>query len=178
MEERTVKPGDTLEFSVWYNAAKILDPEFRFGDQCTEPMANICLSAGLKLGAVTYEVLQPGDERVPAVPRWLESVPGVLPRLLVATGVAEFPSSLESAGLVNDLDPKDLERLRAITRRKHQEFFPGAPVFKDHECDTMINAMGEQVVLETLRQFRQEKVVVGTLAQVSRRSKTNGQLKS
>ena len=151
-----MRPGDALEFSVWYNAAKILDPEFRFGDQCREPMENICASAGLKCGPVSFTVLKPGDDRVPPVPKWLENVRGVLPRLLVGTATAEFPSSTESPGLVQDLDKSDLEKLRAITRRKHQEFFPGSPPFRDYECDTMINAMGMEVVLQTLRQLKSD----------------------
>ncbi len=154
-----IRLGQRLEYSLWYNAAKCLDGISEFGDQCVEPMINQCASYGFKCGEPTFSVLKPGDPRVPEVPFWLRMESGALPRLLVAEATVEvLPSSERAGGLVYDLDRKDLERLRAITRRVHKKYYPHSPVFTDEECDTMINSMGEEVVLDTLRQFKNSEI--------------------
>lgn len=150
-----IRLGQLLEFSLWYNAAKCMDGITEFGDQCLEPMINSCASYGFKLGQPKFSVLKPGDPRVPEVPFWLRAQSGALPRLLVAEARVLVLSSAERAGgLVYDLDKKDLERLRHITREAHRKHFPNAEPFTDVECDTMINSMGEEVVMDSLRQLR------------------------
>lgn len=53
---------------------------------------------------------------------------------------------------VADIDPKDLERLRIILRRIHQQYNPGKPTLSNERCDQFINQNGPDAALAALRE--------------------------
>ena len=75
------------------------------------------------------------------------------PRLLVATARILGPKVQKKPvpELTHDLDKKDLNYLRRIVKAAWSRQFPDKPPFQDHECDTIINHMGMEVVQEQLR---------------------------
>jgi hypothetical protein len=117
----------------------------------------------------------PGEERVPPVPGHI-SGPGV--RLLVceATVVASLKADIvKSTGFVHDLDKRDLERLRQITRAAHQKAQPMERLLTDAECDAVIEEIGPQSALATVREgVGITRSIRGRLAEVGARAELRG----
>ncbi len=140
-----------IEFAIWYDANEHLDPINSCGESIKDALDAICVKNKVGHGKISYEILKPGDDRVPPVPRWLETTNGVIPRLLVAT--AETSSHLYQGpmGIVGDLDKKDIARLRVIVQRVHRKFHPKTTPLTDPECDRIIDQQGIEVVMDQLR---------------------------
>ena len=145
-----IRPGDEIEQAIWYDANTCIDPVGKYGESVKEVIESMCAKSNVVHTGISYKVLKPGDDRVPTVPRWLEKIPGAVPRLLIATTQAKVRIITQS-GISNDLDKKDLEKLRAITRRKYKEFNPLEKELTDQECDRFIDTLGMEVVLDQLR---------------------------
>lgn len=141
-----------IELAIWYNAADLLDPIGAFGASVEEALVQICHRKNVVCGKISYEILRPGDDRVPPVPRWLEQIENVAPRLLFARTRGVVSSFVRrSLGLVDDLDEKDKIRLRVLTRNKHQQMHPDLLLLTDQQCDVLINQLGMEVIIEQLR---------------------------
>lgn len=151
-----MKKGQVLEHAVWYNEDSERNPVKNVGPTIRDVLKEIADNYNLQIGKVSFKILHPHDERVPEVPKWLAHIEGVVPRLLVATAQVKKTHVRRKTvpDLVHDLEPDDLELMRAITRRKFAEFFPYAPTFEDYECDTMINALGMEVVMDELKKAK------------------------
>lgn len=146
-----MKPGDNLEWALWYNATEHpVDPISTCRDTIEEMMDVSCKKHNLTHGKVTFEILKPGEDRVPEVPNWLEQQKGSMPRLIVVHSVAEEIIK-SNTGILGDLDKKDIARLRLATRRIHKQYHPKAEELSDQECDYIIDQMGIEVVMEQLR---------------------------
>lgn len=140
-----------LEFAVWYDANKHLTPVETVRDSFSEIIDYFCETMGLSRGSIDFDILKPGDDRVPEVPRWLEQVHKVVPRLLVVTASVS-PRVVESQGdMTTELDTTDLTILRGITRRQHRKANPEAGPLTDQQCDKIIDELGMDVVLSQLR---------------------------
>jgi len=143
--------GSEIEAAIWYDAGNCIDPVNDFGDSIKEGISQMCLKHSVVCGGTEYEVLKPGDDRVPRVPKWLEKIDGSIPRLLVArTRIIATASVQNSIGIIGDLDHKDVMRLRALTRMKYQQLNPGSGKLTDQQCDEIIDTLGLEVVLEQL----------------------------
>ena len=140
-----------IEFAIWYDANEHLDPINSCGESIKDALDAICVKNKIGHGKISYKILKPGDDRVPSVPRWLETTNGAIPRLLVAT--TETSSCLYQGpmGIVGDLDKKDVARLRIIVRRVHHKFHPKTTSLTDSECDRIIDQQGMEVVMDQLR---------------------------
>ena len=139
-----------LEFAIWYNANEHSDIINSCSKSIIDVLDTICTKNNTHHDEVNFEILKPGDDRVPQVPRWLEIIDGVCPELLVATtkvigNVQEVP-----IGITGDLDKKDLARLRIITQREFRMQYPSAIPLTDHECDQIIDKLGLDVVMDQL----------------------------
>ncbi len=55
------------------------------------------------------------------------------------------------ARLTDDLEPKDLDRMRHITRQAYRHRWPGKPDLTDQQTDDIINAVGPESAIKTLR---------------------------
>lgn len=143
--------GDEYETGVWYDANEWINPIAQCGKDLEDAIRHLCSNYRVRCGDIEFEVMKPGDSRVPEVPRWLESKTGVVPRLLVARTTIVGSVVNYSTGILADLDKKDLIKLRAITKRAHKVHFPKTPELSDEECDSIIDQLGMEVALESLR---------------------------
>ena len=145
------EPDNELEIAIWYDANEHLDPINSCSESIKDLLEIMCTKRKVIRGGVSYEVLYPGDDRVPPVPHWLENINGVVPRLLVATSEIVSSGQQEPIGIIGDLDKKDIARLRIITRRAHHRSYPHDTRLADHECDQIIDKLGLEVVMDQLR---------------------------
>ncbi len=145
-----IESDDDLEVSLWYDANVHSDPINSCSESIGDMLDLICKKNGVVHGNIRYEILKPEDDRVPPVPRWLENINGVIPRLLVAITKVTRDLHQESRGMSGDLDKKDLKRLRSITRREHRMAHPNTTPLTNRECDQFIDRLGLEVVLEQL----------------------------
>jgi len=156
MEEPKSQIGDTLEMAIWYN------------DQHPQEYANavkgiyLALTKteekyGLRLGPVDFEVLDPGDERVPKPDPKFSGTP----KLLVgfAAVVKLVPVTIgEDIGFTEDLDNEALQRLRGVTQGAYLKGKPpDHPPLTDEQLDTIINEVGPEVALKTLHSGNDER---------------------
>lgn len=89
----------------------------------------------LKLGPLSFEIKQPGQDRVPQVP---DHISGPDVRLLIATAEVLGFEDVHKASFVGDLSEADLRKLRGITRRKLGHKGP----MTDAQCDQVIDRLG------------------------------------
>lgn len=149
-----IRTGTVLELSLWYDAAKTLDTA-GLREQLSEAFGRKVEQNRVRTSPLSFSTLNPGDDRVPKVPLWLENEKGSLPRLLHAEAVVLGSSEVlpVEQGLTGDLDKKDLAKLRRATRRAHKKSRPNESRLTDIECDTIIDAAGIEVVLEQLKKL-------------------------
>lgn len=145
------KLGSEMEFSIWYDANEHLDPINSCSESMGDALDAICVKNKIGHGKISYEILKPGDDRVPLVPLWLENIDGAIPRLLVATTETSNCLYQGPMGIIGDLDKKDIARLRVIVQRVHQKFHPKTTPLNDQECDRIIDQQGMEVVMDQLR---------------------------
>jgi len=140
-----VKPGDVYEAALWYNSEKPTERlEAEHGVRVAMSRESVALSP------ITFKDMTPGEDRVPEVPPHFTGQP----RLLVgsATVARIYQKAMDSApGFIHDLDVKELLSLRKITRRVHSKRWPRASTLTDPQCDAIINELGPQAALKTLR---------------------------
>lgn len=93
---------------------------------------------------------KPGEDRVPPVPQHIEKNAGDLSliRLLTVEAIVDGVYVHTESMLTTNLEPKDLERLRVITRRARLKTHP-IPL-TDAECDEVINELGPEAAVEAL----------------------------
>ncbi len=145
-----VKVGDPLELAIWFDAEETKDPITKVRDSIEEVFSAFSETKKVKCGEITFRILKPGDDRVPDVPMWLETKKGAKPSLLVATAPTSTFESKKPQGILGDLDKKDIERLRVITRNAHIKHYPYQQPLTNEECDQIIDVMGMEVVQEQL----------------------------
>lgn len=130
-----MKPGDLAECSIWITGTESEAMLRQWKSDCPYLMSRSEGEPFLKLGPISFEIKRPGDDRVPQVP---DHIAGPDVRLLVATAeVLGFETSKHSS-FVDELSPRDLERLRAATRRQHGK----RGHLTDAMCDQIIDQMG------------------------------------
>lgn len=144
-----MKPGDTLATALWYNPER--EHEYaRAREGVEEGLRLTAESEGFLLGPVAYESVGPEDPRLPAPPKHMRhSVKALIGEAEVLCRKPVF--RLEERRFVGELERRDLERLRAITRRRHAERFPGADPLSDDACDDIIEEIGPEAAFDALR---------------------------
>ena len=134
--------GDTLEVALWYNA-----------DQPGEQQSakhGIYKALGitedqqaLEIGPISFEDLEPGDERCPLPnPDFAGR-----PRLMVGFALVvklNTQSIGTEVGFSKDLDPHDLTKLRRLTQRAYQKENRGAHPLTDEQLDEYIDDTGPE----------------------------------
>ena len=145
-----IEPGRELEIAIWYDANKYLDPMNSCDESIKDMLDIVCAKNKVVRADIDYEILKPGDDRVPPIPRWLEIVDGVVPRLFVATAKIVSNVHQEPIGIIGDLDKKDIIKLRFITKREYHKVHPNSTPLTNHECDQIIDKLGMQIVLDQL----------------------------
>ena len=140
----TLRPGDALETAIWMDGTETEELKSRFERDLQATLAGMAADQGVIIGPLMMVEKKPGEDRVPPVP---DGVQGMNVRLLVgeARVVGQLPTEAPW-NFVMDLDSKDLRRLRKLTRR-------AAPSsLTDEECDEIINEIGPDSALRTLRE--------------------------
>ncbi len=140
-----------LELAIWYDANKHSDIINLCSESVIDVLDTVCTKNDTRHDDVNLEILKPGDDRVPPVPRWLELTDGAIPRLLVATTRVISNVPQVPVGIIGDLDKKEIARLRVITCREHQKIYPNDVPLTDEECDQIIDKFGLEVVMDQLR---------------------------
>lgn len=140
-----IKPGDVLEMGIWMDGRETEEMKVRF----SEDLAKALTSVPAILGPLVMKEMRPGDDRVPPPPEGLQG-----PDVRFLVGEAEVVGLIEpdEGYFVGDLEPKDLERLRAILKRVHQQYNPGKPELSTEKCDEYINQNGPDAALAALRE--------------------------
>jgi hypothetical protein len=142
-----MKIGDMIESAMWITGDEPQTLRRQYERDVNNAITSLCEENGLEHGPVKFIEKHPSDDRVPDVP---EHVQGSRVRLLVAETEIVGKRPLSSAGsFVANLEKKDLNRLRAITRRKWAERH--WIVLTDEQCDECIEELGPEAALDTLR---------------------------
>lgn len=151
-----MKPGERMEIALWLGGGESPEHIRQFIADAKQVMTDKATKAKFMIGPLEFTVKLPGEERVPPVPKWLESkcisegrqtvelslIEGrpetyVVPALLVAEAAVLAPlPQFNKRAFVSDLSAKDLRRLRQITKSK-----AGRPM-TDLEADEIIEQVG------------------------------------
>lgn len=147
-DRRVMKLGEPIEFAIWITGDEAPEIRRQYEQDIRDAFKTVCAGKGFEHGPVTFVEKLPGAERVPEVPKHIQ---GSRVRLLVAeaTVVAAVVQTSRGSFCAN-LEKKDLQRLRAITRRAWQKQHPQA-LLTDQQCDECIEQLGPAAALETLR---------------------------
>jgi hypothetical protein len=136
--------GDVIEKAIWLTGDESPELRKRYEQDVTQAIEDLCREHGFLHGPVTWVEKRPGEDRVPQVP---DHVQGSRVRLLVAESiVTDYAPQTSEGSFIANLEKKDLERLRVITRRQSKT------TLSDQDCDELIEQYGPEAVLETLRQ--------------------------
>lgn len=146
-----MKPGDIAEVAIWLSGEETPEQidQWKTVD-CPAIMKQTEQQCGVAIGSIVFTIKRPGGERVPPVP---DHIHGPDVRLLVGEATVAYRPQYTirpSTAFVQDLDQKDRERLRQITRRAHARTHPGDRL-TDRHCDAIIEALGPDVAVKTLR---------------------------
>jgi hypothetical protein len=139
-----------LEYAIWLDGRETPEARADFEEACRIAMKRAEEEAKIVTGPMTFTEKRPGEHRVPPVPR---DIAGPNVRLLVAEApvIGRKRLVIETSFLM-DLDPKDLERLRAVTKAAYAKANPDANhVLSDEKADAYIESLGPDAALETLR---------------------------
>lgn len=146
-----LRPGEILETAMWADGRETPEQMARFESDLKEQLAYFADQEGVIIGPLTVLEKRPGGERVPPVP---DDISGPNVRLVVGTAkvlcsVPQF--TIQSSRFVDDLDAIDLARLRQTTRASYARHFPKRPSLSELQCDQIIDEIGPEAALETLR---------------------------
>lgn len=138
--------GYTLELAIWLTGTE----SQRHLEQWTADAPVLLTSQWpdlhIGLSPLRWATKRPGEDRVPVPP---PSISGPDVRLLVveADVMTVGPKPMERA-FVNDLDKRNLARLRAITRRA------SGRAITDEQADSIIETLGPDSAARALREAR------------------------
>lgn len=137
-----LKPGEVIESAIWITGDEPQELRQRYEQDVTQAIDDLCHEHGVIHGPLHWREKLPGSDRVPAVP---DHIQGSQVRLLVAEAEVTGEVPKVSGSFIANLEPKDLTRLRFITRRASKS------QLTDQECDEIIEHLGPEAALDTLR---------------------------
>ena len=143
-----MKLGDVVESAIWATGEESPDMRARYELDVRSAIGYLCYSKGFVPGPVTFVEKRPEEDKVPDVP---EHVSGQRVRLLVGEAIVVEKRVVSPSGsFVANLEYQDLVRLRTIIRR---EALVNGLAMSDSECDSIIEQIGPEAAVETLRQL-------------------------
>ena len=146
-----MKPGETIETAIWLNGTETPELLARFQADAAEIMLEVAMSEGVALTPLRWATKQISDERVPEVP---DHIQGPDVRLLVAEADVMENVTKDISRFLSELEPRDLVRLRRVTRDAYARQWPGQTVLTNRQCDTLINDLGPEAALASLESGR------------------------
>lgn len=145
--------GDVIESAIWITGEESAEMRARYELDVRNAIGYLCHEHGFVHGPVIFIEKRPEEDKVPAVP---DHVQGQRVRLLVgeSTVIKEMVASPKGSFVAN-LEHKDLMRLRAIIRRERNKSLGAmnGTVMADEECDNIIEQIGPEAAVDTLRQL-------------------------
>lgn len=141
-----MSPGDTIEAAIWLSGEEITEDLSRFTSDVKAALDQKALAERAVLAPPQATTKYPGQDRVPLVP---DHIQGPDVRLLVIEAVVLEVRPIPGHFL-NELDPRDLARLRRVTRKAHARQFPGQSAPTDRQCDALINDLGPESAMAAL----------------------------
>lgn len=138
--------GETFEAGIWFSnpleksrAEKEIKIAFR----------QITKTSGIVFSPIVWDILKPGDERVPSPPKEM-----IEAKLLVGEAKVRVVPQIQvvERSFVADLDFVDAQRLRQITRTAYREVNPEEPELTDDQCDVVIDELGPGIGEGMIRQ--------------------------
>ena len=144
-----MKLGEVIINSIWMTGDEPEGMKERYKKDILESFDILCRQEGFVHGPITMYEKRPGDGIVP-VP---DHIQGSKVRLLIleATLVDKLVVQSEPTSFVSNLDRADLVKLRKITRDTAAKEFKR--IISNEECDELIEELGPDVALDTLRTF-------------------------
>lgn len=142
------KIGDIIENGFWLTGRETKDGLEAMAEDFLSAFNEISKECGYLLAPMNIYDLRPGDPRVPPVP---DHIHGPDVRLRVAEAIVTSqprPVTKESL-FTEELEKKDLARLRKITKRIHTR--KTGRHLTDVEADEIINKIGPDVAYKMLR---------------------------
>ncbi len=141
-----MKPGDTIETAIWLDGRETPQARAQFEADVSAALVERASAENAVLAPVKWSVKRLGEDRVPEAP---DHIQGPDVRLLVAE--ADVLSVAPTAShFLSELEPRDLTRLRQITRRGYRRAYPGQGRLTDRQCDTLINDLGPEAAVAAL----------------------------
>lgn len=145
MSTTIFRKGDVVESAMWYRNPKEKKAcrlaIMRHISQASEAMI---------LAPIEWSELSPEHERCPEPPPDAER--GIM--LLVGEAeVKEIKDVPNKNRFVDQLGPKDLLLIRNITRSIYMGYNQGEDTLSDDECDLLIETMGPDAAVKTMREM-------------------------
>lgn len=134
--------GDVIESSIWMTGDESQAVRQQYELDVSQAIGSLCDEHGFECGPVKFSEKHPSEDRVPEVP---DHIQGSRVRLLVAEAEVIARVVRVEGSFVANLETKDLQRLRLITRQASRQ------VLTDQECDAIIERYGPDAAIETLR---------------------------
>ena len=138
--------GDTAQLARWFCAEDGEDAKkdwYRKG--CREHMKESADAYGVVLGGLTFYELEPGEENAGFPPDDRSGTDWVL--VVAEAEVVGQKPIVARKTFVQDLEFKDLQTLRSITRTAYARYNPASNLFlSDEACDEIIEGLSHDVI--------------------------------
>ncbi len=137
-----MKPGETFQTSIWLDGTET--PELL--DRYKSDAAASLMAEGMVMTPLRWATLLPGEDNVPEVPDHIQG-----PAVCLLVGEADVVAvAVDSGFFLTELEPRDLARLRRVTREAYGRQFPQYGNLTDRQCDTLINDLGPDAAVASL----------------------------
>lgn len=133
-----MKIGDALPAALWFNDDHPKDRADAVRG-IKEALEMTAADAGVKLGPIQWDVVDPLSPRVPTPP---DTFQGDI-KCMIGEAIIVGHIKTDDKNFTDDLEPHDLERLRKSTRKQM-----GNANLTDEECDDFINDFGPDVAYD------------------------------
>jgi len=146
-----MKIGDIIDMAIWIDGRETEEERKQFEEDVKLGISWTCAQEGFEPGEVKFEEKHPDDSDVPPVP---DHIKGERVRLLYASARVESKLVLSSKGsFLADLEKKDLELLRNVTRRA---IHPN--VLHEKDIDAIIEELGPEAAMDAVRKHHRKSL--------------------
>lgn len=150
-----MKKGDIIEAAIWIDGTETKEQREMHKELIKNAIRRECDEEGFIHGPLMFFKKRPGQDRVPPVPKHIEKAAEDFSRIQLwvaeAHVIGRKPIAVADSFVAN-LDRKDLMKLRKITREAVKKSDPHV-ILADSECDEIIEEIGLEAALKTLRKF-------------------------
>lgn len=144
-----LRPGQLLEAAMWLDGRETEEQLQDWRGRVAKALMDRADADNVMLAPPNFYTLKPGEDRVPQVP---DHISGPNVRLLVCeTIVLALRPVVAPKSFLSELDPRDLERLRRITRQAHRKNNPHGRLLSLAECDRIIEELGPESAARVVR---------------------------